>query len=274
MYIKTLVENTSVSDIYAKEHGLSIYIETKKNKVLFDLGASSHFLKNAKKLEVDIEDIEFLVISHGHYDHGGGLVYFLQENHSANLYIHNKAFGEHYALRPNNKLEYIGLDEAIKDSKQIIYTSNSYFITEDIEVFSNVPNKTPAPRTNRGLLIKKNGQLLDDHFEHEQNLIIRENGQTVLFVGCAHNGIINILEYFHNLKGYMPDYVIGGFHLSSRSGKNESSNNIDQIAKYLLETKAKFYTCHCTGLEAYNRLKIIMGDKLDYLSAGSEIELL
>lgn len=117
------------------------------------------------------------------------------------------------------------------------------------------------------------GQTTDDTFEHEQNLVIEEDGNTLLITGCAHNGIINILEYFQSFKGRMPDYVIGGFHLSSRSGGNEDIDTMDRIAEYLISTEAKYYTCHCTGIEAYERLKSAMGDRIDYLSAGSVITI-
>lgn len=112
-----------------------------------------------------------------------------------------------------------------------------------------------------------------DTFAHEQNLIIEESGKTILVTGCAHNGIMNILEHFYGLKGRMPDYVIGGFHLSSRSGGNEDFNEIDRIGKYLMNTKSKYYTCHCTGMEPYNRLKAVMGESIDYLQTGSEIKI-
>ena len=79
MIIKTLVENTSISKDFGNEHGLSLYIETNALKILFDVGASELFLKNAEKLGVNITDVDFLVISHGHYDHGGGLKTFFKE---------------------------------------------------------------------------------------------------------------------------------------------------------------------------------------------------
>ncbi|MDD2234946.1 MAG: MBL fold metallo-hydrolase [Desulfitobacteriaceae bacterium] len=88
MLIKTLVENISISKDFGNEHGLSLYIETKKHKILFDVGASELFLQNAKKLDVNITDVDILVISHGHYDHGGGLKVFLQENSAATVYLH------------------------------------------------------------------------------------------------------------------------------------------------------------------------------------------
>ena len=266
MLIKTLVENTSISKDFGSEHGLSLYIETKKHKILFDVGASELFLQNAKKLDVSIADVDFLVISHGHYDHGGGLKSFLHENTKAQVFLHRHAFEKHYAVRKNDEFDFIGLDEDLKQNKQIILTSDRFFISSGIQ-------REPRPKSNSGLLKEHKGQTIDDTFAHEQNLVVEEDGKTLLITGCAHNGIINILEHFHSIKGRMPGYVIGGFHLSSRSGGNEDSEMVDRIGKYLMGTKAKFYTCHCTGIEPYKRLKAVMGDRIDYLSAGSEITI-
>jgi len=273
MLIKTLVENTSISKDFGNEHGLSLYIETKKHKILFDVGASELFFQNARKLGVNIADVDFLVISHGHYDHGGGLETFLKENTKAEVFLHRLAFEKYYAIRLSNKLDFIGLDEELKENKRIVFTSDRFFISSGIQVFSNIVQREPRPKSNNGLLIKYKGQMVDDAFLHEQNLVIEEDGKTLLVTGCAHNGIINILEHFHSVKGRMPDYVIGGFHLSSRSGGDEETDAIDRIGKHLIGTKAKYYTCHCTGIEAYEKLKFVMGDSIDYLSAGSEITI-
>lgn len=274
MIIKTLVENTTISDDIGSEHGLSLYIQTKKRKILFDVGESELFFKNAKKMKVNISDINYLIISHGHYDHGGGLKVFLKENTKAELFIHHLAFEKYYSLRSNDKLEFIGLNEDLKQNKQIVFTSDRFFISKGIHVFSNIIQREARPKANIGLLMEHKGQMIDDIFDHEQNLVIEEDGKTLLVTGCAHNGIINILEHFRSVKGRMPNYVIGGFHLSSHSGKGENSDEIDRIGKYLMDTKAKYYTCHCTGLEAYKRLKSVMGDNIEYLSAGSKIEIL
>jgi 7,8-dihydropterin-6-yl-methyl-4-(beta-D-ribofuranosyl)aminobenzene 5'-phosphate synthase len=273
MLIKTLVENTSISKDFGNEHGLSLYIETKKHRILFDVGASELFLQNAKSLDVNIADVDYLIISHGHYDHGGGLKVFLQENSAATVYLHQQAFEKHYALSSTGKPELIGLDAGLKQNSQIVFSSDNYSIDKGVWLFSNITQNEPLPKSNSGLLTEHNGKMTDDTFAHEQNLVVEENGKTLLVTGCAHNGIINILEHFHMLKGRMPDYVIGGFHLSSRSGGNEDSDTIDRIGEYLMGTKAKFYTCHCTGIEAYERLKSAMGDSIDYLSAGSEITI-
>ena len=214
MIIKVLVENTSVSKSYGCEHGLSIYIETKNKKILFDVGASDLFYKNAKKHGVKIADIDFLIISHGHYDHGGGLRKFFDKNNTAEVFIHNQAFDNYYVVNQNGRADYIGLDKSIKDNKQIIFTSDRFFIDKGIQIFSNIRQNKLFPITNDGLMAEKNKEIVDDAFLHEQNLIIEEEEKTVLFTGCAHNGIINIIEHFYNIKGRMPDYVIGGFHLS------------------------------------------------------------
>lgn len=271
MLIKTLVENTSISKDFGSEHGISLYIETKKQKILFDVGASELFLQNVKKLDVSIADVDFLVISHGHYDHGGGLKSFLHENTKAEVFLHRLAFEKHYAIRPNDELDFIGLDENLKQNKQIVLTSDRFFINSGIQVFSNITQRKPRPKSNNGLFTEHKGQTVDDTFAHEQNLVIEEDGETLLVTGCAHNGIVNILEHFHSVKGRMPNYVVGGFHLSSRSGGNEDADTIDRIGQYLMGTKAKYYTCHCTGIDAYERLKSTMGNSINYLSAGSEI---
>lgn len=272
MVIKTLVENNTLSEEYSCEHGLSLYIEVQGYKILFDVGATGLFLENAKKLGISIEEIDLLVISHGHYDHGGGLKKFLEVNKKAKIYLHPLAFEKHYSLRSNNKMEFIGIDQEIKDNNQIVFTSQEFIINERFQIFSKIDKKEGGQALNNSLYMDVNGEKVKDSFEHEQNLIIEEEGKSILLTGCAHNGIINIVEHFYKLKGYMPDYIIGGFHLSSRSAKSTVDNNkIEDIAKYLLNTKAKCYTCHCTGIEAYEKLKDIMKDSIDYIKTSSEI---
>ena len=127
MMIKTLVENTAQSKNFGTEHGLSLYIETNNRKILFDVGASELFLDNAKKLNVDICDVDYLIISHGHYDHGGGLEAFLRENTKAEVFLNRLAFGGFYAVRSNDELEYIGLDAGLKENSQIVPTADRFF---------------------------------------------------------------------------------------------------------------------------------------------------
>lgn len=274
MIIKTLIENTSKSEDLNSEHGLSIYIETRNRKILFDVGASGLFYENARKMHVDIPDIDFLIISHGHHDHGGGLRAFLQVNTKAEVFLHRLAFEKYYAHHAAGEIHFIGLEDELKHERQMLPTSDRFFISEGIEVFSNIPQTEPRLVSNDGLLMEQNGQTVADSFAHEQNLVVREDGKTLLATGCAHNGIVNTLKHFYALKGHMPDYVIGGFHLcSANQGGCTDADTIDRIGKYLLDTKAKYYTCHCTGQKAYGQLKDVMGDRIEYLHTGSEITI-
>lgn len=277
MIIKTLVENTVVSDEFGCEHGLSLYIETSKQKILFDVGAGAFFLENAKKLGVNISDVDYLIISHGHNDHGGGLKTFLDQNEKAEVFIHRLAFKKHYALRQNGKMEYIGLDQELRSNKQIVLTADRFFISLGVQLFTNTVEQVPQPESNKGLTVEIEGSMIEDDFCHEQNLIIDEGGKILLVTGCAHNGIVNIVQQCNEFKGRMPDHVIGGFHLSSRAlgpkNRYEDTEALDKIGQYLLNTKSKYYTGHCTGIEPYKHLKTILGDNIEYLSAGSELEI-
>ncbi len=271
LQIRVLVENKSENKDLKSEHGLSLYIETKKHKVLFDTGASALFAENAEKMGIDLASVDLAVLSHGHYDHGGGLAVFLEKNKNAKVYLQAEAFGEHYANSISGEKKYIGLDQGLLPNERFVFTKETFVIDEELELFSGAEGELFCPSGNAQLFVRNKGVFEPDRFFHEQNLMIRESGKTVLVAGCAHNGIVNILEAYRKKYKNYPDFVIGGFHLYDRSfNKNEDPETVDAIGKYLLETGAMFYTCHCTGTESYNRLKSVMGDKIDYLSTGSQ----
>ncbi|MPM75383.1 hypothetical protein SDC9_122375 [bioreactor metagenome] len=274
MIVKVLSENTTSSENLGSEHGLSLYIETETHKILFDTGASGLFAENAGKLGIDLTKVDLAVISHGHYDHGGGLKTFLDINNKAKIYLHQKAFEPHYANRPGGKKAYIGLDESLLPNEQFVFCDDRYMIDEKLELFSGVEAKRFVPSGNTDLFKKNGDAFVQDDFAHEQNLIISDNGKTLLIAGCAHNGIINIIDQFKAEKGCLPDYVIGGFHLYNHGTKqNEAPSVVDEIGKSLLETHAQYYTCHCTGIESYTHLKAVMGENIDYISTGDQLTI-
>ncbi|QVK18211.1 MBL fold metallo-hydrolase [Mycoplasmatota bacterium] len=270
MIIKTLVENTSKSEEFNCEHGLSLYIETKKHKLLFDLGVSDLFIENAQKLGVDLSLVDSVVISHGHYDHGGGLKEFLKINSKAIIYLHQEAFKEHYSIRSKGEKVYIGLDKELMDNKRIIFVNDNLKIDDELEIISNIKGKKLLPLSNQNLLMKVDSSYVQDDFKHEQNLIIREDELTVLLAGCCHKGIVNIIESISKIYKKPLDYVIGGFHLHKLlSNKPEELELLKKIGQYLKNTESMYYTCHCTGIEPYEILKGIMEDKIEYLSTGN-----
>ena len=274
MIIKVLAENTSASAESGSEHGLSLYIETEKHRLLFDTGASGLFAENAQKLGVDLTTVDLAVISHGHYDHGGGLKTFLNINNKASIYLHQRAFEQLYANRSGGVKTYIGLDKELLPNDRFILCGNHLKLDEELELFSGVKATRLVPSGNTDLLMKAEETFVQDDFAHEQNLIISNNGKTLLIAGCAHNGIINIIDQFKAEKGCLPDYVIGGFHLYNHGNKqNEAPGIVDKLGKLLLETRAQYYTCHCTGIESYNRLKAVMGENIDYISTGDQLTI-
>ena len=274
MIVKVLSENTTSSEKLGSEHGLSLHIETGTHKILFDTGSSGLFAENASKLGIDLTKVDLAVISHGHYDHGGGLKRFLDINNKAKIYIHQKSFEQHYANRPGGIKAYIGMDEALLPNERFVFCADRFTIDENIELFSGVKAKRLVPSGNADLFMKVGDAYVQDDFAHEQNLIISENGNTLLIAGCAHTGIVNIIDQFNAEKGILPDYVIGGFHLYNHGTKqNEAPDIVDEIGNILLEIHSQYYTCHCTGTESFNRLKTVMGENIDYISTGDQITI-
>ena len=273
MKLIVLSENSSVSDTLEHEHGLSIYIETAEHRILFDTGAGSAFQRNAEKLGVDLATVDLLVISHGHYDHGGGLRTFLKVNSRATIYLHKQAFEAHYSKRAEGVAD-IGLDQTLLPNERFVFCGDQAVIDDNIEVFSRVKSKRFFPSCNATLLMKHGDDFVPDDFAHEQNLVIRSSGKTMLVAGCAHKGIVNIVDACKDRLGQFPDYVVGGFHLSgSRENRSEAPDVVDAIGEYLASTPSQYFTCHCTGMESFQRLKRILGEKIRYLPTGDRITI-
>lgn len=273
MIIKALVEDTTQIKDLQSEHGLSLYIETEGVKILFDSGASGLFFENAKKMDIDIKDIDYAVISHGHNDHCGGLEKFLEENNKADVFIHESAFDNHYSMRDGEMIN-IGLDPALKDNKRLVFVKGRFFIWKCIEVFSDVEITKPLPSSNSNLYSEDQGNIILDNFNHELNLAICEDGKYFLFTGCAHNGIMNIMEYFKKTRGNMPDFVIGGLHLESRTHHvSKDDLFMKELSEYMMASKAVFYAGHCTGTQAFDILEDALRQNIHYLSTGQEINI-
>ena len=258
MKIYTLVENTSCVDGFAYEHGLSLYIETEKLHILFDSGQSGAFADNAVKLGIDLGKVDVMILSHGHYDHSGGIGRFLELNNTAPVYISSTAFGMHY----NAEDRYIGVDEELKNSSRFVFVDDYEEIGEGITLYGADKINAVTPIDSAGLKIKAPSGMIPDTFRHEQYLMIEENNHKVLISGCSHNGILNIME---TMK---PDVLVGGFHFMKKSVEE-----VKAPADKLMEYDTKYFTCHCTGLEQFDYMKRIMGDRLSYLSAGNMIEI-
>nr|WP_321262740.1 MBL fold metallo-hydrolase [uncultured Sphaerochaeta sp.] len=273
MKITTLVENTTNNETLGAEHGLSLYIEASQKTMLFDMGASPLFAENAEKLNVDLKKVDLAILSHGHYDHGGGIKTFFSINSTAPLYARKEAFGPLFSERSEGDYHYIGVDQDLLRNNRLIFTSALTPVAEGIFLFSKVEGTRFIPTGNKSLFKKEGEAYIVDPFTHEQYLAIKEGDEHILVSGCSHRGIVNILEAFHDEFGSYPTRVIGGFHLyNHRTGKPEDPEVLDQIAAILLASKAIFYTCHCTGEENYTYLKGKMGEAMHYLAGGDILD--
>jgi len=270
MKIITLVEDSQGKNNLESEHGVSFYIETSQHKVLFDVGQTDLFLRNAIKLGLDLSLVDTVIISHGHYDHGGGLTDFLRINKKAKIYIQRTAFKDYYSMRKENEYTYIGLNKDLDESRFVLLDED-YKIDEELILFNKISNNRFFPKSNQSLFKKVNNEMKLDDFEHEQNLIILTENKVILIAGCAHKGIINIIDQAELiLKQRRIDIVLGGFHLSSKNKKyEETKENIEEISKELFNLNVEmFYTGHCTGIIAYDIMKNILKNKLLLIYPG------
>lgn len=257
MKIWVLAENTPFNKSFNSEHGLSLFIETNGKRILFDMGQTELFYESSKAVGVDLEKVDVAILSHGHYDHGGGLEKFLSVNSKAKVYMSKFAFEPHY----NGSEKYIGLDKSLTNNERIIFIDDNVSLDDNFKLYTSkaIPKKYPAVLS--GLTVKKGEDFVEDDFRHEIYLTVKEN-KTILFSGCSHNGILNITDYFK------PDVLIGGFHFS----KLPLDDKLKSYAINLSEYDCEFYTCHCTGVEQFEFMKKELKN-LKYLSCGECIEI-
>ncbi|MBF7096196.1 MBL fold metallo-hydrolase [Alkalibacter mobilis] len=274
MMVSILSENVSLDEKFGCEHGLSIHVNLNDKEILFDTGASDVFAKNAKVLDLDLSKVDHLILSHGHYDHGGGLKHFLELNNKAKIYARPGVFDDFVSVDEDGNTRSIGLNKNLNYGDRIVYTDKEFQLDFDIELFTVESRKDCMPLGNKRLFVNKEGRLILDDFKHEQNMVIREGGKAVLFCGCAHNGIMHIVKTYRDKFGSYPDAIVGGFHFGSRSqGSTLDEKFIDQTAEFLIETKAECYTGHCTGVKGYKILKSKMGDKVRYMFSGLQFKV-
>lgn len=263
MKLTTLIENTTCNPALTKEHGLSLFLETKGKQILFDTGQTAAFASNAAALGINLSETDIAILSHSHYDHGGGLKTFLEQNKIAPVYISRHAFGEFY----NGTEKYIGLDPALKFSDRLCFVEEKQEITPGLTLYSCNDKISGKQESSQGLT-QKTGDLFEpDMFLHEHYLLIEENNKKILISGCSHKGIADIVSWF------TPDILVGGFHLKHLTTEGKDARILKQLAETLLFYPTEYYTGHCTGKEQFSFLKNLMGERLHAISTGQVLEL-
>ena len=282
MKITALVENTrleSRKDL-SVEHGLSLHVNCDNKQILFDTGTKKVFSDNAEKLGVNIREVDTVVISHHHFDHGGGLAHFLGVNQKTKVYLRKCEEREYYfrALGIINK--FVGLDRSLfrRYADRFTFVNEFTEISPEVFILTRISKPYPMPKGNRHLFTKKGNTWELDSFEHELIMVIREEQGLVVFTGCSHSGILNMIDTVtKQFPGVPIKAVFGGFHLidlpilnTMAGSKREVEGIGKEILKYPID---KLYTGHCTGMKAYRVLKGVMGEKLENFPTGSSIEV-
>lgn len=261
--IVNLCDNKSISPDFSAEHGLSYYIEAYGKKILFDTGQSDVFLRNAKNLNIDLFALDLVVLSHGHYDHVGGLARLTAKN----VYCHRQIFVPKYKVEENN-YKNIGFPCA-EDDYRANQGHNFCFFTGTKELAKNIYLVSGFQKMFNKVyfFIKKEGKYLVDIFEDEAVLVIKTPQGLIIITGCAHSGVLNIIEKVERELGPKKIYaLLGGLHLS----KMDNTELIKTAALLNERGIKKIGVSHCTGDKFINYL-----DRLSAfdLKAGQVLEL-
>lgn len=269
MRATVLVDNIA-NDNLSGEWGLSLVIEYRGKQILLDAGASNLYLKNAKKLGITISDVEYAVLSHGHYDHANGMESFFKENEKAKFYLRSGT-GENCYAKAFVFRKYIGIPKHILSTygDRIIMADGDCRLMEGVTLN---PHKTAGlaeiGKQNK-MYIRKNHRWLPDDFSHEQSLVFDTQEGLVIFNSCSHGGadnIINEISVIYPNKKIRA--LIGGFHIF-----NKSEDEVRALAERLHETGVEeIYTGHCTGKKAFQILKEELGDRVKQLKVGMVME--
>lgn len=249
MKITTLMDNVVYGKNLFGEHGFSILIETDERKILFDTGQSGRFADNAKTLGIDISQIDALVVSHGHYDHTGGIEEFVKRNDKASIYMKKEALFRKY----KSKKDYIGIPfDVSKIEKRLVFVkekteiAQDFFIIPQIEIFNDFDTHF------KNMYIQKEENIfIEDNFLDEQFLVIKNGEKINIVSGCSHRGITNIIKTALAVFNLPIDYALGGYHLS---GEDERATDkvIDALKEFEIE---RIGVSHCTGVDKYLSLK-------------------
>jgi 7,8-dihydropterin-6-yl-methyl-4-(beta-D-ribofuranosyl)aminobenzene 5'-phosphate synthase len=274
MHLTTLIEETADDTSgLVPQHGLSLLIEACDTTLLFDMGQDGTFIKNAGHLGLDLKKVDIGILSHGHYDHGGGLAAFMEYNTGAPVYLKSGA-GEAFYARDPQQYRYIGLDREmlITNAERFVWTGTDTEISPGLIIITDIRKPEPVPPGNRTLLIQRKESFEPDLFLHELFLVVEEEDGISIITGCGHSGILNMVYTARERYPGRPiKSVVGGFHLIDRDTPFEMVRSIGKSLKSA--GCGRVITGHCTGARAKDILREELGSRFTALFTGYTTEI-
>lgn len=252
------------------EHGLAIWFEKDQKKWLIDTGASAAFIQNAEQLGIPVSQADYLVLSHNHNDHTGGLEDFFKHNTKAAVHASEWIKKSTcYSMKEETPKEISTNKKWLNDyaHRFVWHPQENVYLTEHVALLGNIPSDYPLPAGNKTLYWQYNKEFLPDPFHHELAVLIHSGCGDIVISSCTHKGILNTLQAAKNFSGKAPLYFIGGLHLKDGM---EPEQGIARMAKILNTTYPgiHIYTGHCTDDKSFDMLKIHMQNKLTLFHSG------
>ncbi len=260
--ITILVENTTPAPAFRGEYGFAALVAVNEKKFLFDTGSEDAVLKNAVLAGIDLNQITDLIISHGHFDHTGAVIPFLQSGNNKRIYSHSNIFVPRYVILGEFK-KYIGVSfkpqEIKSNGAEHIFTDEFTEIYPRVFLTGEVPRVNDFEDVGGSFYIDEGDKLMPDNIIDDMSMVVDHPEGLIIISGCAHAGIINIIEHARLKTGQ--DKVlafIGGTHLIMAS-EERLTKTVAALREFDVQ---QVIACHCTGFNALVRLRNELGDRL------------